>query len=219
MLSRLRPELTYANVVAITALVVALSGGAYAASSFVSSKGTIRGCVRKTSGALRVVHPDASCRAHKETALAWSQRGPRGPRGLRGLTGVGKPGVIFGSAVQIDGQDPNPTPDETAASSRRTYTFTLPAAGKTYIRFWSHTMVTSCSDTSEQMDIGLYVDGQPIPGTRAPIPGGGFPIELVGVPTLSAGQHTVEARVDCATTNVTVKDDSLENTFTVLLIG
>jgi hypothetical protein len=91
----------YAEVAATIALVIALGGGAYAATSGVpDSSGAFHGCVSRQSGALRVVKDQHSCRkairrrgktvSRGEFAITWSQRGPRGgagPAGARGATG------------------------------------------------------------------------------------------------------------------------------------
>jgi hypothetical protein len=75
---RLRPRLTYANVVATICLFVVLGGGAYAASNSFVSKGKIRGCVAK-SGSLKVLkNKDKKC-GKGTSALIWSQTGPVGP--------------------------------------------------------------------------------------------------------------------------------------------
>ena len=67
MPARLRPRLTFANVVALLALFVALGGAAaLASSSFVGSNGTIRACVGK-GGALSVVKAGHGCKHHKRS--------------------------------------------------------------------------------------------------------------------------------------------------------
>ena len=82
MPARLRPRLTFANVVSLLALFVALGGGALAASGFVGGDGRIHACVGPKGG-LTVIKPSRTCRDGK-TPLAWKQRGPRGARGARG---------------------------------------------------------------------------------------------------------------------------------------
>ena len=87
MLARLRDRLSYANVAATLALVAALCGGAFAATSLVGSDGSVSACVNKKTGAVRVVAKGKKCRKRTETALAWSQRGPTGPTGPAGAQG------------------------------------------------------------------------------------------------------------------------------------
>jgi hypothetical protein len=95
------PAISYANVTATLALIVALSGGAYAATSLSGADGTIKGCVAKrgkAKGALRVVSTKARCRRGEQT-ITWNKSGgpgvagapgPQGPQGPAG--GQGPPG-------------------------------------------------------------------------------------------------------------------------------
>jgi hypothetical protein len=81
MRTRLRPRLTYGNVVATLALFIALGGGAVAAmTSFVQTKGTIRGCVSK-KGQLTLLKKGKSRCARGQTKIAWSKGGATGPAG------------------------------------------------------------------------------------------------------------------------------------------
>jgi len=66
---------------------------------------TIFGCVNKTSGAVRIVDANTSCKA-TERKIHWNQKGPRGPQGNQGNRGPqgpqgeqgqqGPPGVAVG---------------------------------------------------------------------------------------------------------------------------
>jgi hypothetical protein len=82
---RFRPRLTYANVAATLALVLASVGGAYAATG--STPTVIRGCYAKQNGQLRVIAADARCR-NGERRLDWNQQGRQGQPGTTGATGV-----------------------------------------------------------------------------------------------------------------------------------
>lgn len=76
MLSRFRPRLTYANVTATLALVLAMGGGAYAAvSSIPGAGGVIHGCYQKRGGNLRLVSAGHHC-SKSEKAISFNQRGP-----------------------------------------------------------------------------------------------------------------------------------------------
>jgi hypothetical protein len=105
--------------VALAALVVAVSGGAYAATNG-SSGGTIRACVRRKGHVLYVAH---KC-AHRDRSLSWSLNGPGSAAGGRGPAGkdgaVGPPGpsgptvltqpaawVLHSSAPQNDSVAPD----------------------------------------------------------------------------------------------------------------
>jgi hypothetical protein len=68
----LRRRPSPATVIALTALVVALGGVAYA--TIPDSNGTIHACYRKGSGNLRVVESATECHS-SESALAWNQEG------------------------------------------------------------------------------------------------------------------------------------------------
>jgi hypothetical protein len=101
MLHRFRPRLTYANLAASLALVLAAGGGAYAAASSVPGPdGMIDGCYGKKTGQLRVVPARAAC--HKgERSIAWNQKGNPGSTGAPGASGVtgaagsqGSPGAV-----------------------------------------------------------------------------------------------------------------------------
>lgn len=94
---KLRRRLSYANVVATTALFLAISGGvAVAVTSIVGADGTINGCYNTANGMLRVVAAGTQCR-EPEAALKWSQRGPKGEQGIQGVPGPkgdkGDPGI------------------------------------------------------------------------------------------------------------------------------
>jgi hypothetical protein len=85
-MDRLRPRLTYANVMSTVAVFVALGGGAYAAVSAIPGPGgVIHGCYKKKGGSLRLVPAGRRC-TKSELAIAFDQQGPPGPRGPNGAT-------------------------------------------------------------------------------------------------------------------------------------
>jgi hypothetical protein len=75
-ITRYRPS--PGTAIAITALVVAIGGVAYAA--IPDSNGTIHGCYQKENGNLRVVASATDCKTN-ETAIQWNQQGPPGQSG------------------------------------------------------------------------------------------------------------------------------------------
>ncbi|MFL5780062.1 MAG: hypothetical protein ACJ760_02005 [Thermoleophilaceae bacterium] len=94
MPARLRPRITYANVVSTLCLFMLLGGGALAASGSFVTGGKIHACARSSSGFVRLErgsHP--SCGSGSE-AVTWNERGRQGPEGKRGPEGKqGPPGV------------------------------------------------------------------------------------------------------------------------------
>ena len=99
---KFRIRLTYSNVMATLAVVLALGGGAFVALAAIpDSKGVIHSCFKKTTGTLRVIST-GKCKTG-ESPLAWNQKGRRGPRGLRGLRGIqgiqGVPGPTASRSV------------------------------------------------------------------------------------------------------------------------
>ncbi|MDX6225535.1 MAG: hypothetical protein QOE64_1911 [Frankiales bacterium] len=90
MPARLRPRLTYANVISTLCLFVLLGGGAWAASGGFVSGGKIHGCARSSSGFLKLVRAHTSCPTGSEL-VTWNQQGRQGPRGKQGADGL--PGV------------------------------------------------------------------------------------------------------------------------------
>ena len=79
-------KVRYADVMSTVAVFLALCGGAWAVQSQSSATRTIRACVSKRSGSLRVLAAGRRC-ARTERTLAWNQRGPAGARGLAGPPG------------------------------------------------------------------------------------------------------------------------------------
>ena len=84
--------------VALVALVVAASGGAYAAVK--SSPSTISACVHHKGGGLYVAH---KCARH-DARLRWDVTGPTGRQGEQGVMGLqgpaGQPGGQHGAGIQ-----------------------------------------------------------------------------------------------------------------------
>ena len=78
-------RLTYANVMATIAVVVAIGGGTFAIAQSAST-GTINGCVHKRSGVMRVPAQGKKCK-RIERAIAWNIVGPAGQNGAPGAKG------------------------------------------------------------------------------------------------------------------------------------
>jgi hypothetical protein len=101
-----------ATAIALTALIVAIGGAAFAA--IPDSNDVIHGCYDRGSGALRVIDtggkPPRTC-VGREAPISWNQQGPTGDAGATGPTGpagqvgpdtVGTTDVIDGSLRSID---------------------------------------------------------------------------------------------------------------------
>jgi hypothetical protein len=106
MVGRIGRHLTYANVTATLALVIAFGGGAYAAVNAIPGPNkVIHGCYARRGGALRLVAAGHKCSKH-EHAISFNQQGPRGVAGVAGQTGPsGTPDLSqFYSKPQADAQ-------------------------------------------------------------------------------------------------------------------
>jgi hypothetical protein len=93
---RLTKRVSFANVTAVLALVVALGGTAYAVKGIPGKNGVFHACVAKRGGAVRIVKAGSRCRrVHPaERVVHWSQRGPVGATGPQGVAGAaGAPGA------------------------------------------------------------------------------------------------------------------------------
>jgi hypothetical protein len=210
-MARFRSRLNHTTVVAYLALFAALGGGAVAATRFVGSDGQIHGCVSK-KGKLRLIKAGKHCGKGKHR-IAWNQRGPQGIRGIQG-----PPGPTFGATALGQASDPPAGPDESsgsAAGSGRHFAFTLPAAGKVYVRYFSPSLTRNCSTGAARA--GLYLDGAPVPKSDQQI--GPEVIEVVSVTPAAAGPHAVELREDCPAGDLAIGSDVPNSTWTVLLLG
>lgn len=106
MLSRLRPHLSFANVVALTALVTVIAGGTWAIGAIPDSQGRISACYQPTNvyrtftvggrpvrrlikqaGEVRLLVTGTRCR-RGERKLVWNQQGPPGLQGAQGIPGT-----------------------------------------------------------------------------------------------------------------------------------
>jgi hypothetical protein len=85
-MGRIRRHVSYANVAATLALVLAMSGGAVAATGGFSSGGTLRACANE-EGAIRLLKPGKKC-AKGQQQVAWNQTGPAGAKGVAGAIGA-----------------------------------------------------------------------------------------------------------------------------------
>jgi hypothetical protein len=125
----IRAHATYANVVATAALFVALGGGAYAAAGnpFVSSSGTLQGCVAKRGGPLVIIRAGRRC-PHGKVALRLDQTGRHGSAGSTGIQGSQGIQGLQGVTGPPGGTGPTGPSNAYFASSNSTLaTLSLPA--------------------------------------------------------------------------------------------
>jgi hypothetical protein len=98
-MKRIAGHLTYANVAATFALVLAMSGGALAATGGFESGGKLQACVSK-EGSLKLLKAGGKC--GKGQKVSWNQTGPAGPRGASGAQGpTGGAGTAGAPAVTL----------------------------------------------------------------------------------------------------------------------
>ncbi len=89
---RITQHLSYANVAATLALVLALSGGAIAATGGFTSNGKLQACVNE-EGALKLLKAGKRCKRGLHV-VSWNQVGATGAKGLSGAPGAaGAPGA------------------------------------------------------------------------------------------------------------------------------
>jgi hypothetical protein len=102
-MKRITKHLSYANVAATLAVVLAMSGGAVAATGGFTSGGKLQACVNREGG-LRLLKAGGKCKKG-QAPVSWSQVGPKGPAGVEGPAGAagaaGTPGTPGASAVTL----------------------------------------------------------------------------------------------------------------------
>ena len=167
---------------ALTVASVALVGGAAAVGSLTSSDGSIRGCVAKSNGAIRIIAPGARCHVKSERTLTWSRRGqrgldgPRGPEGARGPEGSaglsgpqGAPAasMLTGRLANLNQVDPDDDAQRFGAPSGLT---AAPAGSAGNIATLSPAAPTVAQDLSAHftgdvgdgtVEVALWVGGSP----------------------------------------------------------
>jgi hypothetical protein len=201
MLRIIRHRPSPAMVVALIALLVALGGVAFA--SIPGPGGVVEGCYSKSSGVLRVIDSKKGCSKKHERTLRWNQHGVQGARGFEGIQGPqgnqglqgiqGPPGPTAG----VTSTDPG-TPPASPLVSIASVTINTTTSGKLFVLGAAKQGLINCGvNTGCTGHFGLYVDGQPVPGTDRTVSAGGSnsgstPLNMYGVTsTLAAGAHTV----------------------------
>jgi hypothetical protein len=113
-MERIWRHLSYANVAATLALVLAMCGGAIAATGGLSSGAKLQACVNG-EGAIRLLKSGKHCKRGQKT-VSWNQTGPQGSPGAKGATGAtgatgpigltgasGQPSNVMWGQIEEDG--------------------------------------------------------------------------------------------------------------------
>ncbi len=91
-MKRIARHLSYANVAATLAVVLALSGAAVAATGGFVSGGRLQACVTP-EGQLKLLKSGKKCKKG-QSSISWNQSGPKGSAGAQGPAGAtGAPGA------------------------------------------------------------------------------------------------------------------------------
>jgi hypothetical protein len=99
-MKRITKHASYANVAATLAVVLAMSGGAIAATGGFANGGALRACVNQEGG-LRLLKSGKKCKKG-QSVIGWSQVGPKGLTGVQGPAGAaGTPGAPGAPAVTL----------------------------------------------------------------------------------------------------------------------
>jgi hypothetical protein len=110
-MKRIARHPSYANVASTLAVVLALSGGAVAATGGFTSGGKLRACVNR-EGVVKLLKAGNRCRKG-QTLVSWNQTGPAGPKGAAGIQGpagasvagpAGAPAVTLWAEVNAGGE-------------------------------------------------------------------------------------------------------------------
>jgi hypothetical protein len=171
--------------VVLAVLGVTAAGGVYTAVA--DSSSAISACVHQGNGEL---YTDRACARH-DRSLTWDVMGPQGVTGPQGPPGQqgppgpkGDPGTI--AAAQDGGQEPPALGGDIGDS--RTFTDTVIETGTTGSVFaYGHLdLSVDCPSVVPTSDcgysVGLYLDGQPIPGS----------VRSVDLPAFSSSDQVAE---------------------------
>jgi hypothetical protein len=102
-MKRITKHVSYANVAATLAVVLAMSGGAIAATGGFTKGGVLRACVNQEGG-LKLLKSGKKCKKG-QSMISWNQVGPKGIAGIQGPAGsagaAGTPGTPGAPAVTL----------------------------------------------------------------------------------------------------------------------
>ena len=192
---------------AIVAALVAASGGAYAAVH--AASGTISACVHHRGGELYTGRP---C-GRRDQSLTWNVVGPQGPPGVTGAAGApgaqgppgpaGPPGSAAGFlGAQSGGIDPPTLGGLPNQTETLTDTVLSTSHSGDVLAIGHADLQVDCGTFTCGFTVGLYVDGQPVPGSGRNVDLPVFDVadetlDMFGIaPSVPAGTHhiTIGAR-------------------------
>jgi hypothetical protein len=182
-MKRIRRHLNYANVTATLALVLAMSGGAIAASGGFSRGGKLQACVNG-EGALRLLKSGKHC-ARGQQMVAWNEQGRAGAPGASGAAGApGAQGAIGPSGVAALNGAPIPNATTAQTANNALALGGIPASGFTH---------SDCASTTGQIKGFALVPAIPQGGWTRVSPSyncSGQPVEAIE-PEPGAGIYIV----------------------------
>jgi hypothetical protein len=196
------------NVLGLIAIFIALSGTAVAMQSGTGPGHRKTAAVQLAPVADAVAGAQAAKKKKKKV-----KRGPAGPQGPQGIEGPAGP--TFGDSLS---QSSN-----TAFTAQRLNgpTINTPVAGKLFAFGHVDTGQVGCNGGTGLVDVGLFVDGTFVPGTRWNMANGvGKSLSFAGVTDVSvpAGNHDVEWGALCVG-GTAQSLGSLQSGFGVIVLG
>jgi hypothetical protein len=231
-----------ALIVAVAALVVALGGTSYAAlhlgTNSVGAKQIKAGAVHSSD----VANGTLLKRDFKPGQLPVAKQGLAGPQGPQGDPGApgpaGTPGQAGAQGPKGDQGPAGPTqgassgfvtppPGAKTLTVSNKVTITTKTAGSLFVTAHVDTAVAGCSGPSDCIvHYGLYVDGNPVPGTKTEAAFGAGSgrsyrnVSVAGVATgIPAGTHTAALRLIDLPAGAGEYDEDLSSISAVLLGG
>jgi hypothetical protein len=172
------------NAVAYLALAVACTTGtAYAADQIANGSVTTKKLAKNAVTSPKI----------KKNAVRSADVKDRSLTGADLALGV-VPGASWVGGVTVPGGDPAAAPEVPVLNPKP---FVLPRAGTLQVTAHFQGALLSC--TSGDRHLGLYVDGQPVAGSRTTLTSDPLPRTTLGVIGVAAGPHTVSYGLDCPT--------------------
>ena len=180
-----------AVVLAVLIAQIAVAGGS-------SDQAKIAGLQRQIDELRTQVGGGAE--AAKKKKKKKNRRGPPGPTGATGPAGLtGATGPAGPTAGAVNGFPGNPAAAEILGTAGGNFqqTITAPVSGRLFVMFSGTSVTASCS--AGNANLGLYVDGTPVPRTRRNgFNATGKAVDVFGITApVAAGDHSLQLGFDC----------------------